>query len=188
MLKTLEIVDPFMRAEVIDTLQKVNAHLANELGRLSPQPFFYHVPGVWSAAENLQHLITSVDATTRGLSFPKIALRTRFGKSDQPSRHYAEVREVYQAALANGGVASGQFVPQLDNHPDDPPGEQARLLQAWKDSSAALVQAARKWNDSQLDSIRLPHPLIGLLTVRELLLWTIYHNLHHLEDARRLHS
>ena len=32
-----------------------------------------------------------------------------------------------------------------------------------------------------LDRYRLPHPLIGKLTLRELLLWTLYHNAHHVQ-------
>ncbi len=186
MLQTLEIGDPFTQSEVLDTLAKVQNHVAQEFGSLSVEQFFYHTPGVWSAAENLQHLITSTDAVARGLGFPKLVLRTRFGKADQPSRHYAEVRQVYQTALANGGAASGPFIPELDNHPADPQAEQGRLLQAWQKSAAALVKAAQSWKDSDLDSIRLPHPLIGLLTVREMLLWNIYHDLHHLDDVRRL--
>src|SRR5690606_12513808 len=107
-------------------------------------------------------------------------------RSSDLSRHYADVRQVYQTALANGGAASGPFIPELDNHPADPQAEQARLLQAWQKSGAALVKAAQSWKDTDLDRIRLPHPLIGLLTVREMLLWNIYHDLHHLDDVRRL--
>jgi hypothetical protein len=186
MMQVLDAGDPYSHAEIIDKLQHVNGHIASEFGKLTTQQFFTHTPGVWSPAENLQHLIISVDATTRGLSLPKLVLRTRFGTADQPSRRYNEVKAVYQKALNNGGAASGQFIPQTDNHPDDPQAEQARLVQSWTDSSAALVRTARKWNETQLDSIRLPHPLIGLLTARELLAWTIYHNLHHLDDVRRL--
>lgn len=186
MPQVLEAGDPFTRTELLAKLQEVNAYVADELGKLTPQQFFYHTPGVWSPAENLQHLIISVETITRALSLPKLVLRTRFGKADQPSRRYDEMRTLYQTALANGGAASGPYIPQVDNHPDDPQGEQARLVQNWIESSAVLVKTARKWNDNQLDTIRLPHPLIGLLTVRELLGWTIYHNLHHLDDVRRL--
>jgi hypothetical protein len=186
MLQSIDAGDPFTSAEIFDRLEQVNTHLASEFGRLATQQFFYHTPGVWSPAENLQHLIISVDATNRGLSLPRLVLRTRFGKADKPSRHYAEVKAVYQEALDNGGAASGQFRPQTDNHPDDPQAEQARLVEEWKKSSAALIQTAQKWNDGQLDSIRLPQPLIGLMTARELLIWTICHDLHHLDDVRRL--
>src|SRR5690606_41853611 len=57
-------------------------------------------------------------------------------RSSDLSRHYADVRQVYQTALANGGAASGPFIPELDNHPADPQAEQARLLQAWQKSGA----------------------------------------------------
>jgi hypothetical protein len=31
----------------------------------------------------------------------------------------------------------------------------------------------------------MPHPLLGKLTVREMLLFTLYHNLHHVQNVAR---
>jgi uncharacterized damage-inducible protein DinB len=36
-----------------------------------------------------------------------------------------------------------------------------------------------------LDRLRLPHPALGKLTVREMLFFTIYHNIHHVENVVR---
>jgi hypothetical protein len=36
-----------------------------------------------------------------------------------------------------------------------------------------------------LERIRLPHPLLGRLTTREMLFFTLYHNQHHVEVAKR---
>ena len=35
------------------------------------------------------------------------------------------------------------------------------------------------WSERALDRYRLPHPLLGRLTVREMLLFTLYHSVHH---------
>jgi hypothetical protein len=186
MLQPFDPGDPFTHPEIIHTLQDVNTHLTREFGRLTPEQFYYHTPGVWSAAENLQHLILSVDATSRGLNFPKMVLQVRFGKADQPSHRYAEVCDTYHTALAAGIEMKSQFVPQTDNFPSNPAEEQTRLVDAWMTSGAALVDVTYNWNETQLDSLRLPHPLLGLMTARELLIWTICHNVHHLDDVRRL--
>ena len=37
------------------------------------------------------------------------------------------------------------------------------------------------WSEKDLDKYKLPHPLLGKLTVREMLFFTIYHNEHHLK-------
>jgi hypothetical protein len=39
-----------------------------------------------------------------------------------------------------------------------------------------------------LDRLRLPHPGLGLLTVREMLLFTLYHNTHHVLGVERRRS
>jgi len=41
------------------------------------------------------------------------------------------------------------------------------------------------WSELQMDRIRLPHPVLGKLSVREMLFFTLYHNQHHLDAAKR---
>jgi len=38
----------------------------------------------------------------------------------------------------------------------------------------------RNWTDEKLDNYLAPHPLLGKLTLRELIYFTIYHTEHHL--------
>jgi hypothetical protein len=55
-----------------------------------------------------------------------------------------------------------------------------------EETAAALHAALGRWGERSLDRLRLPHPALGTLTVREMLLFTLYHNLHHvLVVARR---
>lgn len=49
-----------------------------------------------------------------------------------------------------------------------------------------MQAALGKWSDKALDSYLLPHPLLGKMTVREILFFTLYHNLHHVNDVQRL--
>jgi len=57
------------------------------------------------------------------------------------------------------------------------------LLEQWSKASSELVLVAEKWNESELDGYLLPHPLIGKLTIREMLFFTMYHNLRHASQA-----
>lgn len=45
--------------------------------------------------------------------------------------------------------------------------------------------ALEGWSERDLDRIRMPHPILGMLTTREMLFFTLYHNRHHVEAARR---
>ena len=48
-----------------------------------------------------------------------------------------------------------------------------------------LNALSQKWSDEQLDHFQISHPILGLLTIRELAYFTIYHNGHHLETIRK---
>ena len=42
-----------------------------------------------------------------------------------------------------------------------------------------LAYKTRKLSDKHLDTVILPHPLMGKMPIRELLMWTPYHTEHH---------
>ncbi len=42
-----------------------------------------------------------------------------------------------------------------------------------------LISACEQWDETALDQYQVPHPVIGNLTVREMLFFTIHHNLRH---------
>ena len=46
------------------------------------------------------------------------------------------------------------------------------------------MKRVEQWQDRDLDKYGAPHPAIGMLTVRELLGWTAYHNWHHLTNVQ----
>ncbi|VAW31181.1 hypothetical protein MNBD_CHLOROFLEXI01-2412 [hydrothermal vent metagenome] len=151
---------------------------------IDDDPFFAAPEGVWSPAENLLHLIQSVRPVIMALNFPKTALRLRFGKAKQASRPLAQVRDTYvNVALASGGQARGSFLPEVQTYS---PAEKVRILAKWQKKGADLQAAIGKWPEKALDSYVLPHPLLGKMTVREILFFTLYHNLHHVNDVQRL--
>ena len=57
-----------------------------------------------------------------------------------------------------------------------------------KRAGDSLVTAVGKWRERDLDKYRLPHPVLGKISVREMLFFTHYHDLHHLEIVRRAPS
>ena len=135
-------------------------------------------PERWSAEEHVRHLVTSVNAVAAGLGYPKLLIRLRFGKA-KASRSYEEVVADYRSHLADGGRASGKFVPKTGDRPMDTDEARDALLGRWRRACDRLTQGLDSWSESQLDSLRFPHPLLGKLTVREMLYFTHYHNGHH---------
>ena len=57
------------------------------------------------------------------------------------------------------------------------------------EQSQQLWSAVGSWREADLDRYLLPHPLLGKLTIREMLFFTLYHNYHHVQSlATRLHA
>ncbi len=182
----LNIGSPFTIPEIETAFQSTNQHLTDYFSALTPQQFFAHPPAVWSPAENLQHLVQSVSPVARSLGAPPAVLLKRFGSAESPSRSYETIGADYRSALANGAAAFGAFIPVIDEAAIDLKTAQEKIIADWGEASAQLVGAISLWNETDLDTCQLPHPVLGLMTLREMLIWTIYHNLHHLNDAQRL--
>jgi len=81
--------------------------------------------------------------------------------------------------IAKGGQAAGRYLPEQKSPVSNAEAEKRSLLEGWTNASGELVSIAEKWQEADLDQYRLPHPLLGKLTIREMLYFTIYHNLRH---------
>ncbi len=177
--------DPQSRDELIAALESVHGEATELFAAVAPDDFFSRPePEVWSAGENVIHLVKSVKAVADAMVMPKLALRGLFGTA-KGSGSYAEVKDRYLEALADGAVASGRFVPK---GPAEAEAEmsRSRALAGWQRAGDSLVAAVGKWHERDLDKYRLPHPVLGKISVREMLCFTHYHDLHHVEIVRRI--
>lgn len=167
------------KSDLIDFLQKGFEEVTS-LANVTPQNALYFKPEatVWSAAENVQHLTQSVQPLNRLFGRPKSYMAEKWGTAQHPSRSYKGLIAVYLTALGAGAsavTAPGAFVPLAV------PTETAALLDDFRQANDALVAHLSGWTEEELDTYRIPHPLMGPLTVREMLLFTAYHTRHHFE-------
>ena len=82
----------------------------------------------------------------------------------------------YKIKLAAGGKASGPFIPSAINFE-----KKEELIKKYKEQKQKLIAKIEKQSENDLDVYILPHPLLGKVTLREMLFFTIHHNEHHLE-------
>jgi len=132
----------------------------------------------WDTSQHLDHLINVSKSINTGLRIPKFMIRYRFGKPNRPSRNYEAIVARYQEKLK--GLAPGA-APGGKKHPLS---KKVTLLKKFEGQSKKLNKAIDKWTEADLDNYLFPHPLLGKMTVRELLLWMTYHNYHHLKNLK----
>ena len=92
---------------------------------------------------------------------------------------YEELCDRYRAEIARGAQASGRYLPNQETATGDADMKKKELMDQWSKANQELLTIIEKWDESELDKYLLPHPLIGKLTIREMIFFTIYHNLRH---------
>ena len=179
---TVEV--PRTRDEIVAALARLHGESTDYWRAFSTEEFFAPIGAAWSPADNVRHLTKSIRAVTRGLGMPKVALLFLFGIGRRGSRSYDEVRETYRKALAAGGQAGG-YAPSARRPPADLEAWRGEIMAERERVAQALAREIGRWGEGALDRFRLPHPLLGKLTVREMLFFTLYHNLHHVHVVER---
>lgn len=166
------------KLELVISLKDSNKHVLHWFTEISAQEFFHRQREVWSASDNVDHLIKSHKPIAKALRLPKFTLQAMFGKPEKPSRSYNDICTIYRDKIAKGAQASGRYLPNQEN-PENAEEKKKKLLEQFSKASADLAAVAEKWTENELDGYFLPHPLLGKLTIREMLYFTIYHNLRH---------
>lgn len=154
-----------------DKVDTFNCYIAS----LNKEQFEAAPEGKWSAGQNLDHLIKSIKPLQLAYRLPKFVLKMIFGKANRTSKTYDELVTKYKTKLAAGGRASGPFIP--------PPvsfEQKDILIKKYERHKQKLIQKICKHSEEDLDKYILPHPLLGKLTLREMLFFTVHHNEHHL--------
>ncbi len=164
---------------LLESLADANRRVAEWFSALPADEFFSRHADVWSPSDNLDHLIKAVKPVTLALKMPAFSLHTMFGKPEEPSRSYEEICERYRNEIAKGAQASGRYLPKQESPSEKADEGKSQLIETWKKAGRELVFAAQAWDEADLDKYQLPHPILGALTVREMLFFTIYHNLRH---------
>lgn len=164
--------------EIITALERQESESLAYWNAFDAGTFFARIGESWSPAETVRHLAKSTRPVAKALRMPRIALRFMFGKARRPSRTYDELVTRYRHVLAEGGKA-GRFAPSARETSRD------AIMSSFVRANSDLRAEIARWPEAKLDALVLPHPLLGKLTVREMLLFTLYHHRHHIEVVKR---
>ena len=168
-------MDAYKHDELRAALQRQSLQLNAFFSSIPMRRFFDGSDESWSPAHHVQHLIQSVTPLARALQNASRLPATAEGTT---SRTFVEVRDAYLKALGAGVPPVGRFAPTLEPVKDREK-YQRELSRGFSGALVQLSSALEGLKDDDLDRYAMPHPLMGLITVREMVLFTIYHNQHH---------
>ena len=160
--------------ETTHKLAEVFAETERVANTFTAEQFFKRPDtGEWSAAEHLQHLFVSIKPLV-GL-FGKPDLMLQFGKRSRPPMDYNQVVALYHQLLSSPAA-----IPIVSrNNVDGLSPTKAEQIANLHSLHNKFIERATTLPDEILNNYQIPHPLIGLLTVREWLFFTHYHEGHH---------
>ena len=162
------------RSEICQALESNYKNFVEYLDYLTIDEFEFAPEGKWTAGMQATHLIKSTDPIISAFDMPKFILKTKFGLAKRPSRDYPEITEEYMQKLEDGGKAGPKYIPKkfkIENREKT----SKQLLQ----NIEKICERVPKWPKEDLDKYVLPHPLLGKITMREMLYFTIHHAPHH---------
>jgi hypothetical protein len=161
-------------AALVHLLENKQNAFTDYLNSLSEEELHRSIGSKWNALEHAEHIYNSLRLLPPLYATPAFLLRWKFGKANRPSHSYDEVKKRYLEKLASKDVRNNPFA-----------AKKGKLLR----KSEVLLRIDRcihklkkqllKMSSKKLDLCILPHPLLGKITLREMLLFSAYHIEHH---------
>ncbi|MBT8375711.1 MAG: DinB family protein [Bacteroidia bacterium] len=137
--------------------------------------------GKWTMGQQALHLLQSTVPLNNALSLPKFILRLKFGKANRAVRPYEEVVKRYHEKLEK---AKGKTYKGSENMRIPSLKDKQFILDRLQVEQKKLQYKTKKLSNKQLNQLILPHPLMGKMPLRELIMWSAYHVEHHTETMK----
>ena len=164
---------------VIDILKQRHQAFGKFIDALTKEDFEVNRQLKWSAGQELDHILKSLQPFSDILA-NKAFIASKFGKGNGISSDYETLVNRYKSKLAEGGTAFGPFLPKKVSW-----NEKESLLNQLNQLTDKISESLQNYTEEELNELLLPHPLLGNITIREMLYFTNYHVLHHQNNMSR---
>jgi hypothetical protein len=160
--------------DIIARLRSNHLSFTSLILSLNEQQFLFTINNKWTAGQQAEHILRSVKPVNLAFGLPHFFLRIMFGKSNRPSKSFDGLVQKYNDKLAAGGKASARYIPNAVVFT-----EREKTCASILKVNDALCKKLNRCSETELDGYILPHPLLGKLTLREMLYFNIHHVKHH---------
>jgi hypothetical protein len=166
------------KQELISQFYQNHQELINYVSSLPAAAFTYSHNQKWSAGQQLKHVYLTLTPFPKALA-SKEHIAQNFGKADRPTWDYDTVLKNYHKTSLQ---APERF------HPEALVGIEAKsqIITEMEETLAAIQNLLTTYSEEELDSLLLPHPLLGKLTIREMFYLMTYHPINHLKQIEKM--
>ncbi len=165
------------KENIIQRLEETHQKLIQWLENHSDDQWMKGPEGKWTTGQHILHLDISSKLLNKALGYPKFLIKYKFGTNNRDPRTYETVAKRYDERLAESQEKAKAFnkdlkIPEIK--------DKKHLMSSLQIQSKKLQYKTRKLKEKHLDTLLLPHPLLGRMTLREIIMWTDHHVKHHL--------
>jgi hypothetical protein len=170
---------PYTLKELLAALESGAREIEVFFRALPRETFFKGDDIHWGPAHHISHLTLAYKRAGRAFAAPT----TLPPHNGAPARTLEQLSAMYAAKISQ--VSAEQLLKNPLPPRVGPDSVQAELVSEYATSSADLREAAGKWSEADCDSRAVAHPFLGMLSVREMLLFFIMHDRRHYDGVRR---
>ena len=169
------------KKDIADLLEQKHQQLFDWINNQPNENWEKGSEGKWTMGQHILHLVNSLQLLNNALSYPRFFLKYKFGVSNREGRDYETVAKKYQQKLSENQDRARVFNQKLKT---PTLAEKEHLLTRFQIQQKKLQYKTRKISDKNLDTLVIPHPLMGKMTVREIIMWTAHHTEHHYQTLK----
>ncbi|EHQ41313.1 DinB family protein [Myroides odoratus] len=163
------------QVDITKELVEKYSEFVQRIHQLSEEAYLFHPSsGKWNAAQHLKHLVLAVQPLVYVYTLPVATIEAKFGRAERRNQTYEELKAAYLVKLKEGGKAPEQFVPQ-EEITESKEALTEQLMALISQYNAAIL----KLTTADFESLQIPHPLLGLITLKEMAYNASYHVEHH---------
>lgn len=175
LLKQKHNIKKMTKTELVKSFSDNHNEVITFIHSLTDGQFLFSKIGKWSAGQQLRHVYLTLTPFTKVLPSKEYILE-KFGKLNRPIWNYETVLEKY---LTTNLKAPEQFLPEKIEAK-----EKTKIINDLQNSLIVISQLLDQYSENELDTLMLPHPLLGNLTIREMFYLMSYHPTHHLKQTK----
>ncbi|MBF2707874.1 DinB family protein [Flavobacterium soyangense] len=150
------------------------------LSTLTEEEFEFSHDQKWTAGQQLEHIVLCMRQILQAYSMDKKVLEQTFGRTERQGLSYETLLNIYLEKFASGGKSPERF------HPKNVVTKERDMLSvSLMKIVSELCIKIEDLSDQDLNSLQIPHPLLGNLTLQEMLYNAIYHVEHHQKSTVR---